>query len=535
MGTDDGPGPARGRAAVHRMVEREVRDFVRTHEQRRRQLPRAIVIGLLAGLLAVAFRGSLDAIEPVRSALIGMARAHAPWGPLAVVVAAAVTGGFAVWLVAAVAPEAAGSGIPHVKAVLHGLEPIRWRRLLPAKFASGVLGIGAGLALGREGPTIQMGAGVGEMVGGWFASTPRERRTLIAAGAGAGLSAAFNAPLAGLVFVLEEVQRDFAPAVFAMALLASVVADVTTRLVLGQLPVFHVTVESIPPLATLPISLVVGVFAGLLGVVFNRSLVGSLDLFQRLVPGRAWLRGVAVGGAVGAVGCVLPDVLGTGKPLLAATLDGTVQVTLLPFWFVLRFVLTMASYGCGAAGGIFSPLLVLGAAIGRAVGDAAHGLVPGTVDQATTFAVVGMAAYFSAIVRAPLTGIVLMVEMTGNYSLVLPLLAASLTAYGVADLLGDRPIYEALLERDLLRSHAEPSLGRTLLLDLTVTPDAPFEGKAVRDLGLPPGCILILLRRGTTEEVPTADSRLAAGDRITALVAPGAEHAIPMLRDGTSA
>lgn len=516
------------------MLQREVRDFIRSHEQRRRQLPRAILIGLVAGLFAVSFRASLDLVERLRSQLITAAHLHHPWGFLIVVLVASAGGGVAVWLVTRFAPETSGSGIPHVKAVLHGLDPIRWKRVLPVKFASGVVGIGAGLALGREGPTIQMGASVGEMVSRWFASTPRERRTLIAAGAGAGLSAAFNAPLAGLVFVLEEVQRDFAPAVFAMALLASVVADVTTRLLLGQLPVFHVAVHSIPPLAALPVSLVVGAMAGILGIAFNRGLVVSLDAFQSLAPKRPWLRGVVAGVGVGAVGHFLPDVLGGGSRLVGDTLDGHIAMAVLPVFFVLRFLLTMVSYGSGTAGGIFAPLLVLGSEIGLFVGKAGHHLFPGIVHHAGTFAVVGMAAYFSAIVRAPLTGIVLIVEMTGNYSLVLPLLAASLTAYGVADLLGDRPIYEALLERDLLRSRPTSALEKSLLLDLRVMPGSPFEGRAVRDLGLPPGCILICLRRGIREEVPTADARLAPGDQITALVAPGAGDAVARLREGTS-
>lgn len=531
---DDSSGDAGSDASLPHVVQRELRDFVRTHEQRRRQLPRSILIGLIAGLVAVSFRASLDAVEALRAGVIDAAHAYGLLGLPLVMIVTAIGGGIAVWLVARLAPEAAGSGIPHVKAVLHGLQGFRWARVLVVKFVSGVVGIGSGFALGREGPTIQMGAAVGAMVGRWFGSTPRERRTLIAAGAGAGLSAAFNAPLAGLVFVLEEAQRDFAPAVFAMALLASVVADVTTRLALGQLPVFHVAVTSIPPLSALPLSLVIGVAAGILGVGFNRSVVATLNAFQQFAPTRPWMRGVAVGAGVGAIGYFLPSVLGGGNRLVESTLDGRVGSAMLPFYFVMRFLLTMASYGSGAAGGIFAPLLVLGSEIGLLAGNAGHLLSPGLGEYATTFAVVGMAAYFTAIVRAPLTGIVLIVEMTGNYSLVLPLLVASLTAYGVADFLGDRPIYEALLERDLLRTRATPSLEQTMLLDLTVMPGSPFDGRIVRDLGLPPGCILILVSRGGEEHVPTAASRLEAGDRITALISPGAGESAELLRLGTS-
>jgi len=510
-----------------------MRDFLRTHEQRRRQLPRSLLVGLFAGLVAVAFRAVLAEADRVRDGFIVYAHGHALWAiPLALALGA--TGGAAaVYLVRRFAPEAAGSGIPHVKAVLHGLRTMVWQRVLAVKFVGGVAGIGVGLALGREGPTIQMGAAVGQMVSGWFSCTPRERRTLIAAGAGAGLAAAFNAPLAGLVFVLEEVQRNFSRGVFTATLIACAVADVTTRLFLGQLPVFHVQTEAIPALSLLPFALFLGVVAGLLGVAFNRGLLRSLDLFERLRQWPSWMTGGLVGLAVGAVALFAPIAVGGGNRLLEHTLAGELSLLALGGFFLLRFALTMLSYGCGAPGGIFAPLLVLGSEIGLGVGAVAGQFLPEAVSHPHLFAVVGMAAYFTAIVRAPLTGIVLMVEMTGNYSLVLPLLVACLTAYGVADFLGDRPVYEALLERDLLRAQKVPYLDDTLLLDFTIAPGAPFDGKRLRDVGLPPGAIVVMLRRGFREEVPTADSRLAAADQISVLIAPEAAAALALLREGT--
>jgi len=449
------------------------------------------------------------------------------------VLAGAVGGGAAVHVVQRFAPDAAGSGIPHVEAVLHHLRDMPWKKILPVKFVGGVLGIGgAGLALGREGPTIQMGSAVGGMVSGWFRSTPRERQTLIAAGAGAGLSAAFNAPIAGLVFVLEELQRDFAPAVFTVTLVASVTADVTARYLIGELPVFRIGEQPITPLPALPLALVVGVVAGLVGIAFNRCLVATIDLLRRL-PVAPWGRGALVGAAIGVAGWFVPRALAGGQGLIESVLAGGLSVPLLLGFFALRFALTMASYGSGAPGGIFAPMLVLGATLGMALAELARPLVPEVVTHPETFAVVGMAALFTAVVRAPLTGIVLMVEMTGDYGLVLPLLVAALTAGGVADFLGDRPIYEVLLRRDLLRWQTPPCLGETLLLDLTVGADAPFAGRAVRDLGLPPGCLVVSVQRGLETFVPTADFRLAAGDRISVAVAPQASAAVRLLREGT--
>ena len=517
------------------VVKGEVRDFLRAHEQRRRQLPRAIVIGVLGGLTAVAFTRTLQAGDELRTRLIEHAHGLAPWGFFIPVVIGAFGAGIAVWLVRAIAPEASGSGIPHLEAVLHHMRPMRGARILIVKFLGGIVGIGSGLALGREGPTIQMGGAIGQLVSRAFRSTARERQTLIAAGAGAGLAAAFNAPLAGLVFVLEEVQRDFAPAVFTATLIAAVTADLVTRLVTGQLPVFHVQMHPIPALHAVPVSLVLGLCAGVLGVAFNRALVATLDVFQRIRHWPAWAPGVMTGGIVGAVGWFAPDALGAGHRLVEHTLGGNVMLPGLVGYFVLRFFLTMLSYGCGAPGGIFAPLLVLGSELGLGVGLVAQRLVPAAVEYPESFAVIGMAAYFTAIVRAPLTGIVLLVEMTGDYSLVLPLLAACLTAYGVADLLRDRPVYEALLERDLLRGQDRPALAGPLLLELTVAPGSPFEGRRVRELGLPAGCVLITIRRGFDEHIPTAESALQAGDRITAVVAPQAADGVTLLRRGTAA
>jgi CIC family chloride channel protein len=192
----------------------------------------------------------------------------------------------------------------------------------------------------------------------------------------------------------------------------------------------------------------------------------------------------------------------------------------------------MFSYGCGAPGGIFAPLLVLGAQIGLMVGQLAGFVLPEAASFSHTFAVVGCAAYFTAIVRAPLTAIVLMVEMTGNYGLVLPLFCASAIAYGIADLLGDRPVYEALLERDMRRAQRLPELQSPLLADFTVAPGASFDGLRVRDLGLPPGAVIVSIRRGRTENIPTADSQLAADDQLTVVVDPNAVQALDLLRRG---
>ncbi|HEX3553674.1 MAG TPA: H(+)/Cl(-) exchange transporter ClcA [Thermoanaerobaculia bacterium] len=515
-------------------VGREIRDFDRRQERRRKVVPRAALVGLLAGLTAAAFRLTLEAADRGRDALFRVAHGlPRPWGFLLMIAICGTAAGAALWLVRRFAPETSGSGIPHLKAVLHRLRGMRWRRVLLVKFASGTLGIGAGLALGREGPTVQMGGSLGQMVSGWLESNPRERHILIAAGAGAGLAAAFNAPLAGVIFVLEELRRDFAPGALTGAFVSSVTADVVVRLLTSQSPVFHVQNPPVPPLSSLPLFLILGAVAGLLGVVFNRTLLASLRLFERTARWPFGLPAALVGIAIAGIGWFEPEALGGGGPLVQSMLGGRMAVHGVAILLLLRFLMTMGSYGTGTAGGIFAPLLVLGAQAGLLVGLMGETAFPSATGYETSFAVVGMAALFTAIVRAPLTGIVLLLEMTSSYPLMLPLLAACFVAYAVADLLHDRPIYEALLERDLLRGQPQRSAdGQTRIVELLVEEGAPFDGRRVADLGLPPGCLLVTILRDEREEVPSRDTVLRAGDRLTAIVAPSAESGVELLRQG---
>jgi CIC family chloride channel protein len=412
--------------------------------KRRRILPKALVIGLVAGLVASVFRNALQWCELTR---IHWMEILPRWESLPVaLVLGAVGSGFGLWLVRRFAPETAGSGIPHLKAVVLGEKPLRWKRVLPVKFLAGLSGIGGGLALGREGPTIQMGGAVGLMVAGWFRVTPGEgeRKALIGAGAGAGLAAAFNAPLAGMIFVLEELQGNFTPVVFVAAFMAAVVADVVCRVLTGETPVFALHGMPSPSLNALPLALVLGLVAGLGGVAFNRSLLASMDLFDRLRRWPAFAVGALPGLVVGLAAWIYPGASGSGTVLAGWALDGRIALRWVLVLTAARFILSMVSYGCGAAGGIFAPLLVIGALGGFALGGAAHAMLPVWAPHPEVFAVLGMGALLTAIVRAPLTGIVLMIELTGQYDFMLPLLVSCFVAYGVAEAMGNLPIYESL-------------------------------------------------------------------------------------------
>ena len=513
----------------------EIHDYLDIRQQRRWTFPRAALVGFLAGLVALAFRAALIGMDNLRNAMIDVARSYSVLGWVLPTLFTAIGAVVAVAMTRRFAPETSGSGIPHLEAVLHRIRALDWRRVLPIKFFGGILAIGGGLALGREGPTVQMGGAVGDAISRLLKVSGRERRTLIAAGAGAGLAAAFNAPLSGLVFVLEEVRRDFQPIVFGAAFVAAVIADIVARIGAGPFPVFRVPSYPNPPLPSLVVFTVLGVVAGVLGVLFNRGLLGTMNLYAR-IPKKIFLPAIALtGGIVGLVGWFSPLSIGSGHTLAESALKGELLLSAIPLFFVVRFLLTTTSYSTGAPGGIFAPLLVLGALIGLAIGKIANMVMPAVAPIPAVFAVVGMAAYFTAIVRAPLTGIMLIVEMTGNYSLLLPLLVSCFCAYAVSEYMKDLPIYEALLERDLVSSGDAAILKAPTVVEYVIHEGAPFAGREIRSLGLPAGCILVRCSDGKREWVPKADTRLQPHMRITVVIAPEAADSIKTLRHGCEA
>ena len=279
----------------------------------------AIGVGLAAGLLAVAFEAALGLAGQLR-AFIGSGAGH-PGRALALSIGfSALAAGTGVWLVRRFAPETAGSGIPQVEAALHRGSELPWKRTLVVKYFAGLLAIGGGLTLGREGPTVQLGAAAGRALGGPPGPGSERSRTLVAAGAGAGLAAAFNAPISGTVFVLEELKVLRSARHALAALIAAAVADGVCRLMLSGRPSFGVVAVDRPPLWTLAFFLLVGVAAGGLGALFNWSLLASLALFDRMRAGhgvaRGVLLGVAVGAVVGLTGAFAPEWLGSGEPLV---------------------------------------------------------------------------------------------------------------------------------------------------------------------------------------------------------------------------
>ena len=409
----------------------------------------AAAVGGIVGLVGGAFRLSLTELARGLTEMVAWAHHHgAGWfGWTVPTVLCAAGGASACYLTQRFAPQTAGSGIPRIESVLrHHLRPAAFW-ILPVKFIGGVLGIGSGLALGREGPTVQMGGTIGRLVSDALSRFLREPWTLIAAGAGAGLAVAFNAPLAALIFVVEELLHRFSARVFSATLTACISGTVVLRWMLGNATEFNTPRLTALPSDVLPSYLLLGLLAGLLGVAFNVSLIAIMKLAGRAARWPIGSKGALVGAAAGLLAWFVPDLVGGGE-----TVAQSAVIHLIPWQafcgiFLLRFALTITSYSTSAPGGIFAPLLALGALLGSSFAAVESSLLHRSFDPAP-YAIVAMAASFTAIIRSPLTGVVLLLEMTGSWTLILPMMAASVTAYAVPELLGNAPIYDSLRERD---------------------------------------------------------------------------------------
>ncbi|WP_115719716.1 H(+)/Cl(-) exchange transporter ClcA [Gallaecimonas mangrovi] len=414
----------------------------------------AALVGIIAGLFATGFQAGLHQILAWR--VEGISH-WAQWGLprwiLAVVVTAAMTA-LSLWMTFRFAPEAAGSGIPEIEGALDNLRPVRWWRVVPVKIFGGFLAQGGGQVLGREGPTVQLGGAAGKMVADIFKVNKDNAHALLAAGAAAGLSSAFNAPLAGVLFVIEEMRPQFRYGLISIkcVLIGTVVANIVCRSFLGQQATIEMPSYSAPALNTLALFLLLGCLFGAFGILFNRGVIWTQDWYARYHKGILNNRlkiGAAVGALVGLFTVYGPNLTGGGIEIIPGVTVGSFGVGMLLLLFIGRLITTLLCFASGAPGGIFAPMLALGTLFGMCFGTLSHSIFPSLDIQPGTFAIAGMGALFAATVRAPLTGIILVIEMTNNYLLILPLLITCLGATMVAQALGGKPLYGQLLARTL--------------------------------------------------------------------------------------
>ena len=471
------------------------------------------VVGLVSGLIVVAYRMTILFLETKRR--VALSFVTHPVVNIVIWLCAAGAMGLVTAIMLKSSPHINGSGIPQVKAFLMRRIRFDWKKELPFKFIGGSLALGAGLSLGREGPSIQLGALTGaaltELTG-----KHEYQRYLVTAGAAAGISAAFNAPLAGVLFCIEELHRSVSPVMLTSSLIASFSANVVMWAFFGHAPIFGISLANVLPvemyIVTIPL---IGVASALVGTIFSRGIVWTQSMYRRVVPSEM-LRLVSAFVVAAGVCLVVPALNGGGHPLVESLIHTERGPWLVAALIAGKLVFTLFSYGSGAPGGIFLPLLAIGALIGALCAFPFNEL--GLPEQyLPNYILLGMAGFFTAVVRAPITGAVLITEMAGSFAHFPAFILVAVVASLGSGILRNKPIYDILLAKLAPDRHdgAHPS---PVTLYIPV-----FEGSVLEKCStvvdkLPEGCILVAVERGESELFPDKDIDIHPGDVLQVVV-----------------
>ncbi|MDY7023178.1 MAG: chloride channel protein, partial [Cyanobacteriota bacterium] len=424
--------------------------ILQPQSSRRLAIIEACLIGLVSGLAAFCLREGAGWLGSRR--VYGSLNAPIPiWVFLPSV---GLIGGFITgFLVERFAPETTGSGVPQVKAALSGMPISLDLRVAISKLLGTMFTMGSGLTLGRQGPTVQIGAALAGWIGRWVPTSPNYSRQIIACGAAAGLAAGFNAPIAGVLFVVEDLLHDVSGITLGPAIIASFIGAVVSRLLEGQNPDFEPPVaEVLDPsyqqwlieLGEIPFYILLGILAGILGTLFSRSIVFSLKLSRRSLPLGLPVRMALAGFLCGLIVSILPQEFHNNAGLRELLLRQNPVWTVTALAFVAHFLLTTIAASSSAPGGLFAPSLVLGAALGQLIGIVEFNVLG--LEPPTTFAYAGMGTFFCAVSRTPITAVVIVFEITQDFNLVLPLMISSVVAYFVAEKIDKRSLYDRLLK-----------------------------------------------------------------------------------------
>ena len=467
-----------------------------------------LIVGAGSGLGAIVFRyliiGFTELFTGHRdpSDLGHFINPHLPLlGPFVVLLIPVIGGLLYGPLVYRFAPEARGHGVPEVMLAVHSGEGRIRGRVPVVKSLASALCIGAGGSVGREGPIVQIGSAIGSAIGQFSRLSSQELRLLVACGAAGGIAATFNAPIAGVFFALELILRDFQSRSFGLVVLSSVVATAVGRLAFGSAAFLHLPPFHLVSAVEYPLYAVVGVLAALVGVAFIRTLYGAEDLADRIWRGPAWLRPAVGGVLLGVLLLALPEMYGVGYPVLENAIAGQYALGLLVAFLIGKILATSLTMAIGGSGGVFAPSLFMGAMLGSAFGLGAHALLPGATASAGAYGLVGMGAVFAAAGRAPITAVLIVFELTGDYSIILPLMLAVVIATGLSRRLSTSSIYTLKLKRRGIDIERPALVG-------------PLAGVRIADA-----------MRSAPEPLPAA----APLEQIAARFAEGSETALPVI------
>lgn len=470
-----------------------------------------IIIGIISGIIVSVFRLIIQAnLSWFHQAF---QRAHHNWWWLLIILMINVAIVIIVGNLEKQEPAIKGSGIPQVEGQLRDEYHYHWWSVLWRKFIGGILAIGSGLFLGREGPSIQLGSTVGQGIAETLKVKKSDRKVLISSGAAAGLSAAFNAPLASVMFVLEEIFTNFSTNIWVVSLTSAVVADGVALKVFGLKPVLAMPSHSLA-VGQLGWVVTLGIVLGLLGRLYQWATLNAAWIYRRFkhLPNQYW--GIIPLILVIPVGFYVPNLLGGGSQIILQSAN-QVHIPALTTLFgvlLLRFIFSVFSYGSGIPGGIFLPMLCIGAITGEIVATV---LVRANLISAsliTSFIILGMVGFFAGVSKAPFTAVLLITEMVGSLTHLVSLALVSLVAYLVVDLLSGAPIYYSLLHQ-LLNKHLPGT--KTIIISQSVFVGALADGKLMKDIAWPEHCLVTKVKRSEKEFAPTGSSQIHAGDLLT--------------------
>lgn len=478
---------------------------------------RGVEVGIASSLVCVLYRFLLSKAEEYLYIIIDYIKSSplktALWLFLLALIGAGVS-----FIIKAV-PDSGGSGIPQVNAEIRGYMSPPWLKVILAKLAGSTAAVFSGLSLGREGPSVQFGAMAAKGVAKITKADKTTELRMISSGAGAGISAAFNAPLAGIMFVLEEIHHTFDKSVLCMGIVATVTADFISKIFFGQDTVFHYE-STVIPLRWYWLLIALGIILGVFGCLYNIIMVAAKNIYAKIAKVPPYIKMAFVFALSGVVGLLLPQVLCGGHTMAELLINERPAVTVMILLFVAKFFFGVFSFASGAPGGTLYPMCILGTYIGAIYGQTAIGMFNLSDSLWQEFVVLGMAGLFASIVRAPITGVILVFEITGNMDSLLPLVAVSLISYATASTIGTAPFYGALLE-DITRkteSGANSKPAEKVLKSYVVPTGSPIDGKAISDIEWGKHCLIVSVERGEGTITPKGDTIIKSGDTLVFMV-----------------
>lgn len=503
-------------------MKSKLRSTVRKIEYHRKEsfylIIRGLEVGIFSGLVAVFYRYLITFSEEKLMDVLNIIKGN----PIKITVwfLILVCIGIAVALINRFIPFVAGSGIPQISGEIKGYINPQWWKVMIGKFIGGGLSVFGGLSLGREGPSVQLGGMAAKGIAKITKADKTTELRMISCGAGAGMAAAFNAPLAGTMFVLEEIHHSFDKSVLCMGIVATITADFISKLFFGQSTTFNYDTVNFP-LRYYWLLIILGVILGVSGICYNIIMVKAQDIYKKIkfVPNYIKLPIIFV--ISGVVGLFLPQILCGGHQMVHLIMTQRPTLYALSVLLVGKFLFGVISFACGAPGGTLYPLCVLGTYIGAIFGQISINALDLGPEFYEEFVVIGMAGLFSSIVRAPITSIVLVYELTGNMNNILPLATVSLISYATANLIGVSPFYESLVEKIASSQETSPQFskaGEKIIKTYTVPIGSPVSNKEIKEIEWGKHCLVVTIERDGESITPKGETIIKEGDELTILV-----------------